>query len=152
MGRPRKVQPEPQQFPGVSSSPRWLIIVTDDAGPRLFSAHCKEDAAKTMRDSLDGLTAATVTMIEVPNAEGIMKSEPREKPAHAVMMAPAAVVSISAQPAPVETPAPAPAAPSRPAYRTKTPEQLEMETARALARGGSQIISDAILDDDEPIS
>lgn len=158
MGRPRKVQPELQPAPSVSSSPRWLIIVSDASGPRLFSAHCTEDAAQTMRDSLDGLTAATVTMLEVPSSEGIMKAEPRKKPA-----APLSMAECSGPPAPValatfehlelepSLAGPSPTAPRR-SIRKKSAEQIEMETARALAAGGSQIISDSILDDDEPIS
>lgn len=147
MGRPRKVQPELQPVLGVSS-PRWLILVSDVSGPRLFSAHCTEDAAATMRDSLDGLTEATVTMLEVPTTEGIMKAEPRDKPKPAPVVAraasePAVAASAPAQPAP---------RPSRSAYRERTPEELELATMRALDAGGSQIISSAILDDAEPIS
>ena len=124
-----------------AKQPRFLVLVTGkDGAPRLFSAHLQREAAVTMMDSLDGLTASIVTLLEVPKVEGIMKTEPCDKPTHDDVPAFTQVKTRAATQA------------IRAPDRKKTPEQIEAETARALSSQASVIISDALDDDDEAFS
>lgn len=58
----------------MSDRPSFLIIVTGKSGLKLFSAHHTAEDAGIARDSLEEL-GIQVHLIEVPQAEGVVKSE-----------------------------------------------------------------------------
>lgn len=133
----------------MSDRPNHLIIVTHPGqdGIDIFSAHHDRSDAEVMFDRLEALlpAGASVSLIEVPETDGVVKGS---KPVRKVECVPAASSAPSQQTA---QPAPPPSAQKQP-YRLRTEEELEIATMRALSSGGSQIISSAVLDDDEPIS
>lgn len=132
----------------MNDRPQHLIIVTHPGqdGIDIFSAHHDRSDAETMFERLEVLLpgGASVSLIEVPETDGVVKGS---KPVRKVECAPSA--SVPSQQA--AQPAPPPPVQKQP-YRVRTDEELEAATMRALNAGGSQIISSAILDDDEPTS
>ena len=58
----------------MSDRPSFLIIVTGKSGLKLFSAHHTAEDAGIARDSLEEL-GIQVHLIEVPQTEGVVKSE-----------------------------------------------------------------------------
>lgn len=134
----------------MADRPQHLIIVTHPGqdGIDIFSAHHERADAEVMFERLEALLpgGASVSLIEVPENDGVVKGS---KPVRKVESIPVAAVAAPVQQ--LAQPVATPPTPKQP-YRLRTEEELEQATMRALSSGGSQIISSAILDDDEPMS